>query len=62
VTSLLTSPQSSLGVGWVFWAAVPFVVLAAAVSGLVVGTLSPTRRSHYSTNDPWTMQAVRGCD
>src|SRR6266508_1977657 len=38
VTALLTSPQSSLGVGWIFWAAVPFVVLAAAVSGLVVGT------------------------
>ena len=30
VTALLTSPQSSLGIGWVFWAAVPFVILAAA--------------------------------
>jgi branched-chain amino acid transport system permease protein len=47
VTALLTSPQSSLGVGWVFWAAVPFVVLAAAVSGLVVGTPVLRMRGDY---------------
>jgi branched-chain amino acid transport system permease protein len=47
VTALLTSPQSSLGVGWVFWAAVPFVILAAAVSGLVVGTPVLRMRGDY---------------
>jgi branched-chain amino acid transport system permease protein len=47
VTALLTSPQSSLGVGWVFWAAVPFVVLAAAVSGLIVGTPVLRMRGDY---------------
>jgi branched-chain amino acid transport system permease protein len=47
VTALLTSPQSSLGVGWIFWAAVPFVVLAAAVSGLVVGTPVLRMRGDY---------------
>jgi branched-chain amino acid transport system permease protein len=46
-TALLTSPQSSLGVGWVFWAAVPFVVLAAAVSGLIVGTPVLRMRGDY---------------
>src|SRR6266508_1588768 len=46
-TALLTSPQSSLGVGWIFWAAVPFVVLAAAVSGLVVGTPVLRMRGDY---------------
>ncbi|HZD02653.1 MAG TPA: leucine/isoleucine/valine transporter permease subunit [Actinomycetes bacterium] len=47
VTALLTSPQSSLGVGWIFWAAVPFVVLAAAVAGLVVGTPVLRMRGDY---------------
>jgi branched-chain amino acid transport system permease protein len=47
VTALLTSPQSSLGVGWIFWAAVPFVVAAAAVSGLVVGTPVLRMRGDY---------------
>jgi branched-chain amino acid transport system permease protein len=46
-TALLTSPQSSLGFGWVFWAAVPFVILAAAVSGLVVGTPVLRMRGDY---------------
>ena len=46
-TALLTSPQSSLGVGWIFWAAVPFVVLAAAVSGLAVGTPVLRMRGDY---------------
>jgi branched-chain amino acid transport system permease protein len=46
-TALLTSPQSSLGVGWIFWAAVPFVVLAAAISGLVVGTPVLRMRGDY---------------
>jgi branched-chain amino acid transport system permease protein len=46
-TALLTSPQSSLGVGWIFWAAVPFVVLAAAVSGLLVGTPVLRMRGDY---------------
>jgi branched-chain amino acid transport system permease protein len=47
VTALLTSPQSSLGFGWVFWAAVPFVVLAAAVAGLLVGTPVLRMRGDY---------------
>ena len=46
-TALLTSPQSSLGVGWIFWAAVPFVILAAAVSGLAVGTPVLRMRGDY---------------
>jgi len=46
-TALLTSPQSSVGVGWVFWLAVPFVVLAAAVSGLMVGTPVLRMRGDY---------------
>jgi branched-chain amino acid transport system permease protein len=46
-TALLTSPQSSLGVGWVFWLAVPFVVLAAAVAGLLVGTPVLRMRGDY---------------
>ncbi|HEX6076534.1 MAG TPA: hypothetical protein VFZ32_14875 [Micromonosporaceae bacterium] len=46
-TALLISPQSSLGVGWVFWAAVPFVIFAAAVSGLVVGTPVLRMRGDY---------------
>jgi branched-chain amino acid transport system permease protein len=46
-TALLTSPQSSLGVDWIFWAAVPFVVLAAAVSGLAVGTPVLRMRGDY---------------
>ncbi|MGH2602758.1 MAG: branched-chain amino acid ABC transporter permease, partial [Dehalococcoidia bacterium] len=46
-TALLISPQSSLGLGWVFWAAVPFVILAAAVAGLVVGTPVLRMRGDY---------------
>jgi branched-chain amino acid transport system permease protein len=46
-TALLTSPQSSLGVGWIFWAAVPFVILAAAISGIVVGTPVLRMRGDY---------------
>jgi branched-chain amino acid transport system permease protein len=46
-TALLTSPQSSLGVGWIFWAAVPFVILAAAVAGLAVGTPVLRMRGDY---------------
>jgi branched-chain amino acid transport system permease protein len=46
-TALLTSPQSSLGLGWIFWAAVPFVILAAAVAGLVVGTPVLRMRGDY---------------
>jgi branched-chain amino acid transport system permease protein len=34
-------------VGWIFWAAVPFVVLAAAVSGLLVGTPVLRMRGDY---------------
>jgi branched-chain amino acid transport system permease protein len=46
-TALLTSPQSSLGLGWIFWAAVPFVILAAAVAGLAVGTPVLRMRGDY---------------
>ncbi|MGH3714014.1 MAG: branched-chain amino acid ABC transporter permease [Micromonosporaceae bacterium] len=46
-TALLISPQSSLGVGWTFWAAVPFVILAAAVAGLLVGTPVLRMRGDY---------------
>ena len=46
-TALLTSPQSSLGLGWIFWLAVPFVILAAAVSGLMVGTPVLRMRGDY---------------
>lgn len=46
-TAVLTSPQSSLGVGWIFWAAIPFVVLAAAVAGLMVGTPVLRMRGDY---------------
>jgi branched-chain amino acid transport system permease protein len=46
-TALLTSPQSSLGFGWIFWAAVPFVILAAAVAGLAVGTPVLRMRGDY---------------
>jgi branched-chain amino acid transport system permease protein len=46
-TALVTSPQSSLGLGWIFWAAVPFVILAAAVAGLVVGTPVLRMRGDY---------------
>ncbi|TDD26308.1 branched-chain amino acid ABC transporter permease, partial [Kribbella turkmenica] len=46
-TALLTSPQSSVGVGWVFWLAVPFVVLAAAAAGLLVGTPVLRMRGDY---------------
>jgi len=46
-TALLTSPQSSLGLGWVFWAAVPFVIAAAAVAGLIVGTPVLRMRGDY---------------
>jgi branched-chain amino acid transport system permease protein len=46
-TALLTSPQSSLGLGWIFWAAVPFVILAAAVAGLLVGTPVLRMRGDY---------------
>ena len=46
-TALLTSPQSSLGLGWIFWAAVPFVILAAAISGMVVGTPVLRMRGDY---------------
>ncbi|TDD67885.1 leucine/isoleucine/valine transporter permease subunit [Jiangella aurantiaca] len=45
--AVLTSPQSSLGVGWIFWAAIPFVVLAAAVAGLLVGTPVLRMRGDY---------------
>jgi branched-chain amino acid transport system permease protein len=46
-TALLTSPQSSLGFGWIFWAAIPFVILAAAISGIVVGTPVLRMRGDY---------------
>ncbi|MQA26402.1 MAG: leucine/isoleucine/valine transporter permease subunit [Micromonosporaceae bacterium] len=46
-TALLISPQSSLGLGWVFWAAVPFVILASAVAGLMVGTPVLRMRGDY---------------
>lgn len=46
-TALLTSPQSSLGLGWIFWAAVPFVIFAAAVAGLLVGTPVLRMRGDY---------------
>jgi ABC-type branched-subunit amino acid transport system permease subunit len=46
-TALITSPTSSLGVGWNFWVAVPFVVLAAAAAGLLVGTPVLRMRGDY---------------
>jgi branched-chain amino acid transport system permease protein len=44
-TAVLTSPTG--GAGWIFWAAVPFVVLAAAVAGLTVGTPVLRMRGDY---------------
>lgn len=46
-TALLTSPSSSLEAGWVFWAAIPFVLLAAAVAGLLVGAPVLRMRGDY---------------
>jgi branched-chain amino acid transport system permease protein len=44
-TAVLTSPTG--GAGWIFWAAVPFVLLAAAVAGLTVGTPVLRMRGDY---------------
>jgi branched-chain amino acid transport system permease protein len=46
-TALLTAPNSSLGWNWVFWAAVPFVLLASAVAGIMVGTPVLRMRGDY---------------
>ncbi|MGH3734606.1 MAG: branched-chain amino acid ABC transporter permease [Micromonosporaceae bacterium] len=46
-TALLISPQSSLGYGWVFWAAVPFVIFASIVAGMLVGTPVLRMRGDY---------------
>ncbi|MQA02381.1 MAG: leucine/isoleucine/valine transporter permease subunit [Streptosporangiales bacterium] len=46
-TAVLISPQSSLGLGWIFWAAIPFVVLTATVAGLLVGTPVLRMRGDY---------------
>lgn len=45
-TAVLTS-STALGAGWIFWAAVPFVLLAAAVAGLAVGTPVLRMRGDY---------------
>jgi branched-chain amino acid transport system permease protein len=44
-TAVSTSPTG--GAGWIFWAAVPFVILAAAVAGLTVGTPVLRMRGDY---------------
>jgi branched-chain amino acid transport system permease protein len=46
-TAVLTSPTGGLEVGWIFWAAVPFVLLAAALAGLLVGTPVLRMRGDY---------------
>jgi branched-chain amino acid transport system permease protein len=46
-TALITAPNSSLGWGWIFWAAVPFVLLASAVAGIMVGTPVLRMRGDY---------------
>lgn len=46
-TALLTSPTSSLSWGWTFWAAIPVVVAAAAVAGILVGVPVLRMRGDY---------------
>jgi branched-chain amino acid transport system permease protein len=46
-TGVLTSPTGGLEVGWIIWAAVPFVLLAAAVAGIMVGTPVLRMRGDY---------------
>ena len=46
-TALLTAPNSSMELGWVFWAAVPFVLLASAIAGIMVGTPVLRMRGDY---------------
>lgn len=47
MTALITSPQSSLGIGWIFWVAIPFVLLATALAGIMVGTPVLRMRGDY---------------
>jgi branched-chain amino acid transport system permease protein len=47
MTAILTSPTGGLEAGWTFWAAVPFVLLAAAAAGLLVGTPVLRMRGDY---------------
>lgn len=46
-TAALTSPTGGFGVGWIFWGAVPFVLLASALAGVVVGTPVLRMRGDY---------------
>ena len=46
-TALLTSPDSSLGLGLSFWVALPIVVLGAAMVGLLVGAPVLRLRGDY---------------
>lgn len=46
-TAALTSPRGGFELGWTFWGAVPFVLAAAAVAGLVVGTPVLRMRGDY---------------
>jgi branched-chain amino acid transport system permease protein len=46
-TALVTAPNSSLGWGWVFWAAVPVVLLTSALAGIMVGTPVLRMRGDY---------------
>jgi branched-chain amino acid transport system permease protein len=47
LTALLTSPLSSLGFGWPFWLALPFVIVGAAVTGLLIGAPVLRLRGDY---------------
>jgi branched-chain amino acid transport system permease protein len=47
LTALLTSPVSSLGIGLNFFAALPFVMIGAAFTGLVIGTPVLRLRGDY---------------
>jgi branched-chain amino acid transport system permease protein len=47
VTALLTSPESSLGVQWSFWAALPVAMAAAGLAGVLLGIPVLRMRGDY---------------
>jgi branched-chain amino acid transport system permease protein len=47
LTALLTSPNSSLGIGMSFWVALPIVVLGTAIVGLFIGAPVLRLRGDY---------------
>ncbi|MEO8251780.1 MAG: leucine/isoleucine/valine transporter permease subunit [Chloroflexota bacterium] len=47
LTALLTSPLSSLHLGWPFWVALPIVILGAATTGLFIGAPVLRLRGDY---------------